>query len=318
MARKPAKPDPVTAKPCEAYDWVGLHVFHGGDLDDLLTRSVAPLVRGLEATGRLTGWFFERSRLDGPHLRLRLLPTRPEHVEDVRRTAHVRLTVPMTAGEAVVRQYGTKPLPDGPVRVEQHPYVRELEGCDHLAAMPAIERHFTESSNLALALLAGGPTHQRLMHITLTHLTSALAASGLSMGETSVRALECLEPSERPYVIRGARAAYQVHGSELRAWTSQMWTRPDTGGWPDSIRALAAHLTGTAPATAPAALPGRRGRRRWDDTAAGTDVHEVLSHCAHLFANRVGVTPQQEAHLRLLLAQTLNDLSSGRPNRVCV
>lgn len=55
--------------------WIAGHLYHA-DLDRVVRRFVRPLVVDLEAEGGITGFFFIRYGLGGPHVRLRLRPTR--------------------------------------------------------------------------------------------------------------------------------------------------------------------------------------------------------------------------------------------------
>ncbi|MFD7029289.1 thiopeptide-type bacteriocin biosynthesis protein [Streptomyces sp. NPDC059917] len=327
-----------------ADDWVSLHVHHRGDLDLLLARAVTPLVRGLEDAGLLRGWFFLRSGEGGPHLRLRLLPAQPVQIGAVRRAAEGRLAAyarthePRAGGRSVW-------TPDG---IEEVPYVREPDWSGSGEAVTAVERHFAQSSNLALALLAGAPTPQARMNVALGHLTMALAASGLSIAECARLAdpqviLARPRPSERRRIAGEAQATYRELGASLREQTSRLWAAgarrrsvgvPDdahpaahcargTGpaaAWSHSVRTLAARLTALAPErTYPPVGPGPycpdaawAGIRRPPDAAVA--AHHVLVRAAQQFANRVGLGLQQETYVRLLLAQALHDLAGpGRP-----
>ena len=69
-------------------DWIAVHVFYASSPRPLLLQCVKPLVTALTEEGLLAGYFFINYWLEGPHLRLRLRPSRPEHTEAVRARAH--------------------------------------------------------------------------------------------------------------------------------------------------------------------------------------------------------------------------------------
>lgn len=335
-----------------ADDWVSLHVYHWGDQDLLLSRAVTPLVRGLEEAGLLRGWFFQRSWEGGPHVRLRLLPAQPVQSGAVRRAAEGRLSAhlaahptaaPATASSyaASVAAYARSHGLDATARsvraadtLEEVRYVREPDWYGHGEAVTAVERHFAQSSNLALSLLAGTATRQARMNVVLAHLTMALAASGLSIADCARLTdpqviLARPRPSERRRIASEAQATYRARGASLREQTRRLWAPGEdsaprahcarsTGpaaAWSHSVRSLAARLTALATegSYAPAGLTelypdsAWPGHRRRPDAAIA--AHHALDGAAHQFANRAGMGRRQETYLRLLLAQTLHDLA---------
>lgn len=65
-------------------DWLAVHVFYAANANPVLVRCVRPLVERLRADGLIEKWFFIRYWMEGPHVRLRFLPSRPEHRDRVR------------------------------------------------------------------------------------------------------------------------------------------------------------------------------------------------------------------------------------------
>src|SRR5262245_6381664 len=55
--------------------WISIHVFYAGNADEMLVECVAPLVARLRNRGLIQRYFFIRYWLEGPHVRLRLLPS---------------------------------------------------------------------------------------------------------------------------------------------------------------------------------------------------------------------------------------------------
>ncbi|MFZ3475676.1 lantibiotic dehydratase C-terminal domain-containing protein [Streptomyces sp. 4.24] len=349
-----------------ADDWVSLHVYHWGDQDLVLSRAVSPLVRGLEEAGLLRGWFFQRSGEGGPHIRLRLLPAQPVQRGAVRRAAEGRLAAHLaahpTAAPAAASSYAASvtayarahgvDAADRSVRaadtLEEVPYVREPDWYGYGEAVTAVERHFAQSSNLALSLLAETATRQARMNVALAHLTMALAASGLSIADCARLTdpqvvLASPRPSERRRIAGEAQATYRARGASLREQTRRLWTAGGGPGaaavhedadlrahrargtgpaaaWSHSVRTLATRLVTLSAegAYAPAGLGELYPDSAWKGTrrppGAAIAVHHVLGRAAHQFTNRVGIGCRQETYLRLLLAQALHDLARpGRP-----
>ena len=64
-------------------DWVALHVFYASDANPILVEAVRPLVAELRRDELIDHWFFIKYWMEGPHLRVRFRPTRPELREEV-------------------------------------------------------------------------------------------------------------------------------------------------------------------------------------------------------------------------------------------
>lgn len=154
-------------------DWVSAHLFYHGNLDLLLVELVAPLVDELAADGLCDEYFFLRYWDGGTHLRLRLLAP-PPSADDVRsrvtercrrffreRPAPTTLDPGeylQTAGELARREgvadYARRPYPNNSVAFI--PYRREHGRYGQGASIQAVERHFVESSRIALSLVKVG------------------------------------------------------------------------------------------------------------------------------------------------------------------
>ncbi|WP_103500644.1 MULTISPECIES: lantibiotic dehydratase C-terminal domain-containing protein [unclassified Streptomyces] len=64
--------------------WQATHIYYAANPRPLLLNCVRPLVAELESDGLLAGYFFINYWLEGPHIRLRIKPARPEAAEEVR------------------------------------------------------------------------------------------------------------------------------------------------------------------------------------------------------------------------------------------
>ncbi|MEU8104681.1 thiopeptide-type bacteriocin biosynthesis protein [Nonomuraea muscovyensis] len=64
--------DPTVAK--AERPWIAMHIYYTSNPNPLLLNCVQPLVRDLQRDGLIRRYFFIRYWLEGPHVRLRLLP----------------------------------------------------------------------------------------------------------------------------------------------------------------------------------------------------------------------------------------------------
>lgn len=69
--------------PRAAEDWVALHVYYAANPQPLLTEGIRDVVRRLEDADLIDTWFYINYWLEGPHVRLRLRPRRPQDHERV-------------------------------------------------------------------------------------------------------------------------------------------------------------------------------------------------------------------------------------------
>jgi thiopeptide-type bacteriocin biosynthesis protein len=169
-------------------EWISLHVFYAANANPVLVNCVGPLTAELQEQGVLAKWFFIRYWLEGPHVRIRLLPSAPEHAETVRRTAEERITAYLRRRPALYEEdrdanadlyknmylaeytqemwdadYG----PDGtmPFRdnnsVHLMSYDREYSRYGGPLAMELAESHFQTSSEYVLTLLGSTNVHVR-------------------------------------------------------------------------------------------------------------------------------------------------------------
>ncbi|WP_329203038.1 lantibiotic dehydratase C-terminal domain-containing protein [Streptomyces sp. NBC_01435] len=327
--------DPAAAR---AEDWVCAHVFYDADQDALLTRCVRPLVADLERRGLAQSHFFLRYWEGGPHVRLRVLPRSLAHSDGVRAAMEHGIgaflaespspdVVDRSRFAGVAR--GLAGLEgreghDDVVRpnnsVEFTPYVREHADYGHGAAIAAVERHFCESSRLAMSVVtAGTSVDQR-----------ALLAFDLVVGVFAL----CDEIRDRwaraggPPVPFGSgpeaadvEPRFLAQREKLCARALRTWElaadpvgNDHRGYWLASVHRLREELrrleeSGGFTANwiaSPLAGPLDLG---------GTDhpaTELVLLRCAHLVNNRLGLTLWQENQLRFLVGRVLAELPQAR------
>lgn len=225
------------------FDWLNAHVYHHGDRTALVVEAIAPLMRECLATGLSDGWFFLRDRVGGPHIRLRILPAQPDARAGLQRIVADRLSGYLSAGRpstvaTIPRHYDVPPLPPA-ANMAVHgglpqlknavvfqPYRRERDRYGDGFAVRAVERHFTESSAIAAALLAspGWPERRVTVGFCLLLLTWMCGQPDL---EALVR--QAATPPqgwswtlvgssiEDPYVERDFRERYELRRDGLLA-----------------------------------------------------------------------------------------------------
>ena len=182
--------------------WISLHVFYAANANPVLVQCVKPLVAGLRERGLLSKWFFIRYWLEGPHIRLRLLPSQAAHADEVRKTAEDAIGAFLARRPALYeedrdnstdlyknmylaeytqeswdRTYGaegTMPFRDNN-SVAAIAYDRELDRYGGEAGMELAESHFQQSSELVLTLLETTNVHVRTVLLgQAAQLTMAL------------------------------------------------------------------------------------------------------------------------------------------------
>ena len=297
--------------------WVGAHLFHQGDLDELLVAAVHPLVGALDAAGLAAGWFYLRHWEGGLHVRLRVRPRSAAAAAELRDrvvagcrpylAAHPsqhRISAAEYAGSAAklarlegADRYETvQRAPDGVAFV---PY--EPEQARYGPATAAMERHQQESSRLALDLLRSRPELAQRDTAALALLLLAwFTAEPEPAGLAPRVAADAVPPDpvggspalwraavDRRY--RGQRDRLAGLAGRMRAVAADPRTPDRPGlfaGWTGSVRAVAA--------------AGADG---------AADPLVLLDRCAHLACNRLGVSLVEEGYLRVLAARTVHTLA---------
>jgi thiopeptide-type bacteriocin biosynthesis protein len=308
--------------------WLSAHAFYHGDLDALLTGAVAPLVGELAAADAIDGWFFLRYWEGGPHVRLRIRPAWGRRAE-VERWVRDRLRgylrthrspdrmrqheylqlAPMLAQRERMDRYATRMYRNNTVSFI--PYRREHDRYGDGASVEAVERHFVESSRIALALLTAGTTvDQRATAACAVILLTWLA------GEPDLaRTAELIggpSPAATAAADQRARAVgIALRVSHLPAAAAHV-TRPGTFvDWYRSATALRDTLAREA--AAGSFVPPERGWKGYGAAAPehpGTGVLPVLDICAHLFCNRLGLPLGAEDAVRAVAADAVRILAA--------
>jgi thiopeptide-type bacteriocin biosynthesis protein len=199
-------------------EWLSFHVFYAANSNPILVEGVTPVIRRLRAEGLIERWFFIRYWLEGPHVRLRVLPTRAEHASRVRDELRGALEAVLarrpalyeadrdSSGELFKRMYlaeyseeqwnaeygtdGEMPYRDNN-SVHEIAYRQEFDRYGGPAGMALSEWHFEQSSDLVLRMLATGNMHMRTVLLGQTaQLDMALCFAFLRDDEAVARFLE--------------------------------------------------------------------------------------------------------------------------------
>jgi hypothetical protein len=270
--------------------WASVHAFYHGDLDMLLLDGVRPLVAELRERALIDGFFFLRYWDGGPHLRIRL--SAPADEPEVHRLALRRLREylhvhPSTdlpeaarypaeaarrAAEEGLTEYLREPMPNNTVHaIAYHP---ETNRYGTGAALSTVERHFVESSRIAVGLIDAGLTSDQ-------RHTTAFSAILLTWHAERLRPPPPHPEHEARY-LRTRASLHTLAGrmAEIVAGTSGLAPHGALTAWWRSIRTVS------------------------DRRAADL--------CAHLFCNRLGIGPREEQYLRYLAARTLTSEGGSR------
>ncbi|MFI6498957.1 lantibiotic dehydratase C-terminal domain-containing protein [Nonomuraea typhae] len=315
--------------------WISIHAHYHHDLDPLLIGAVAPLIDMLRSADLLERWFFLRYWEGGPHLRIRLLPRRHGDASAVRGEAVHRLGswlaanpapghLPEDLYEAHARTAAAlegRPGPPTPLRpagtLDVRSYPREHAVYGRGPALDAAERHFCESSDLALAVVMGTGRPARRHGSALAALTLTMAACGLPpvrLGTWLARTWGAWWSSEdrprdlQPIPLDEAPPAH-VTEQVRELWRLGRAGRHEPGGaaaaWTSSIRSARTAFLGDPGMPESAALSPFVPLRQ----AAPGPAIAALLRCAHLYNNRIAVNGPTEGMVFALATRAL--LSMG-------
>lgn len=310
-------------------EWVCAHLHCAVNQDDLIASLVTPVVRRLQRDEIVRQWFYLRYWDGGSHVRLRLLPVTPELSPLVERTvskyaesyfhgkpttqapqspAYQRIASQLAEAEGLA-QYLTTPVPDNAVVFRR--YVPEIDRYGVGRSLDAVERHFGESSEIALASLDLSRSMAHRLKLGFLSMVSFMGnrEDGPTYARTVGRTLM------KPMAELGGGSAidfeerYQRQRDTLRTLVhfSARSHAPETiVRWIDSIESLEKALA-TLARTEPESLPPWMGRATGRNQATGYTPLPLLDMCAHLFCNRIGISPVNENYLRFLAARAVSE-----------
>lgn len=299
--------------------WISAHLFHAGSLDALIEQVAAPLAAELH--GELAGFFFLRYWEGGPHLRLRMKPYEAADAGRIRRLIERRAGAffaehpsqralqPRDYQALAIRLAGAEGLTAHDDRlhpndaVEFIDYLPEHRAYGDGACLAAVEEHFTDSSRLALDILATGPGHERRAAIGLAAFTLTVAAC-LPDRRAAARALALRIRDIR--VPPEVEEAFRRDADGLLRQTRMLWNQPAGGplaAWSCSVRTLRDRLTGLGASPADAGSSAAFLARVLEPEAVAAPY--ILLRCTHLLHNRLGINTAAEGRLALLALRVI-------------
>jgi hypothetical protein len=189
-----ARTEPLTPHYAVGTDWVAIHIFYSSNANPLLIECVAPLVATLKERGLIRRWFFIRYWQEGPHVRLRLLPHRPQDAAEIRAIAEDAIDAFLQRRPALFqversrvddyhkdmfvfeygeqeweRQYGDRGMPlRNNNSYDYFEYSPEYDRYGGPAGVDLAEWHFQHSSELVLRLLDSTNVHVRTVMFGLS------------------------------------------------------------------------------------------------------------------------------------------------------
>ncbi|MGW9440044.1 thiopeptide-type bacteriocin biosynthesis protein [Streptomyces sp. NPDC055607] len=302
--------------------WIAVHVHRHEGLDDVLVHTVRPLVRDLRTEGDLIGWFFLRYWNGGTHLRLRLLVPAgserrvravvAERVGDRLRRVPSREALTQERYEALAREFAdwertaVLPLvPDDSVVFAGYEPEHHRYGTG--SALRAVERHFTESSVLALRVLASAPTRGQRLSLALSAVAAARAQhpDGLAPGSDLLRPMF---PRPLSAHLRADLDAEYAHRRETLVRAVQRCrTRAGETSEPDPSTVREAWWRTTSQLRHVLSRPRDDGSEAVPPARIGL----LLDACAHLFCNRLGLSAADELYVRHLIGRATDDLPAA-------
>jgi thiopeptide-type bacteriocin biosynthesis protein len=305
-------------------DWVAAHLYYAADTDRLLVEFVAPFVQELRASGELRRYFFIRYGTGGPHLRVRILPSAGADAEGVRarllegaraymqRRPSRAPVHALPGGSEYYQSFDPaapddgQPQPDNTAVAAE--YSPETDRYGGPARAEPIYRHFERSSDLTLSLLKGGSHRQRVdTALRLMVLLPTIVWGGRA------DALHFFRTCHDFWLDRLPPGTEQ--GKMLAEWEPIYTRTRDLFAWE-----LNPARQEEALSAAPYALAWARLWREaesdladWLAELPGEQPVQARVVLMHLFMNRFGLSPLDEAFLAYGVLRTIRQLEGREP-----
>jgi thiopeptide-type bacteriocin biosynthesis protein len=324
------------------HEWQATHVYYASNANPMLTDAVRPLVDRLRAEGALERWFFIKYWLEGPHVRLRVLPSASADPAYVRASVESALDEFLRRRPALyeadsdglgdlyrkmfIAEYGEQrwqeTYGDGqmPFRANnsrhEMPYEPEYGRYGGPLGMQLSEWHFELSSDIVLRLLSDTNVHVRPVLLGLSvQLTTAICFAFLHSRERVARFLEDYrvfwetsyqESSENYH--RGFDRSYSRMAAELGARIDATATAaldPDTPTLTGVERQWMTHCASLRTRAASLAAAGLLEFSRGPVTDVDGALSVLLSSYVHMTNNRLGVSILDEIYVSYVLRKAL-------------
>ncbi|MFI7523573.1 thiopeptide-type bacteriocin biosynthesis protein [Micromonospora globbae] len=220
------------------HGWLSVHVFYASNANPMLVEGVRPLVDALRDEGLISRYFFIKYWMEGPHVRLRVLPAPGVDPDLVRARVDDAVAAFLRRRPALyevdseglgdlykqmfLAEYGQARWdeeygPDGvmPMRANNTfhhiPYEREYGRYGGPAGIEIAEWHFAHSSDVVLDLLATTNVHVRPVLLGLSaQLTMMMCAVFL---DDDRRIADFLEQYRRFWEVSYSEPSDEYHAS---------------------------------------------------------------------------------------------------------
>lgn len=258
-------------------EWQATHIYYAANPRPLLLDCIRPLVASLEADGLLADYFFINYWLEGPHLRLRIRPARPEAAEEVRERTEAAVARFLAERPALyqvdsgfLNEFYNKlfEIEFSTVAREQYtddegrmnlqpnnsyravPYAPEYGKYGGPAGIDLAEWHFRRSSDLVIDALATKNLHLRTVLLgTSSQLMTVMAATFLPEREAVAEYME----SYYHFWHRAFPDTGFIGSTEYdRRFTD---VAPQLDAWYTRVRAAVTEADAAGPGTPTAGLP---------------------------------------------------------------
>jgi thiopeptide-type bacteriocin biosynthesis protein len=325
--------------------WQATHVFYASNANPMITDGIGPLIERLRERGLIERWFFIKYWLEGPHVRLRVLPAAGADPAEVRAEVDAALQAFLRRrpalyeadadgmgdlykrmfiaeyGEALWQQTygddGEMPFRPNNSCVE-FPYEREYSRYGGPAGMQLSEWHFEASSDHVLGLLTDTNVHVRPVLLGLSvQLTTATCFAFLGTGERVARFLDDYrtfwetsyqEPSDDyhgNFDKSYARMATEL-GTRVVA-TATAALDPTAAGLSPAERHWVAHCRELRTRAVALAEAGALVFQRGPVSDVDGALAILLSSFVHMTNNRLGVSILDEIYVSYVLRRAVLD-----------
>jgi thiopeptide-type bacteriocin biosynthesis protein len=318
-----------------AAPWLAFHIFYAANSNPMLVEGVGPVIARLREQGLLARWFFIRYWMEGPHVRLRVLPKNRLVAAEVRAQVEEALDGFLRrrpalyeadrdmSGELYKRMYlaeyseeqwnaqygadGEMPYRDNN-RFYEFPYDREYDRYGGPAGMELSEWHFEKSSDIVLRSVAATNVHVRTVLLGQTaQLDMALCYAFLHDEPAVAQFLENYrhfwetsyqEPSTDQH------ATFERSFTRMRPRLEERLARiratvrdPDDTAATALEREWAAHCVELRDRATALTEAGRLSFRRGPVSDPAVALPILLSSFVHMTANRIGASILDEIYL---------------------
>lgn len=123
--------------------WISCYIFHNTSFEKVLIEFIKPFIKNLKESKLINQYFFIRYWENGPHLRLRVLPSNHEFKNKLITT--IKLS---TKNYFESQKKGLK------YSLELNDYIQEVQRYGGSDTIKITEKHFQDSSNTVLTLIA--------------------------------------------------------------------------------------------------------------------------------------------------------------------